>query len=537
MPNRPHNPPGPANPPRLPSGRGFDNGPLLFGDRNSTTGRILNSDIAGAGRGLGLPGYGYDIDGYGVVTSGDILNNLNYFAGGSPSNPLPFYGEIGDWPENIPARVQPHDGVTVPNDAFTRTPPDLLTVGDLLGADPDYFGRGRNAAPRRTDLGDNVAVNSSLNFNQYNPNSRHPGAGEPTDGPVDIHVASNPSPLPSRNTEVPPARDYIPSPGQDRYTWNPYYSDSPGAERYTWDNHYSDLPASDRLPWPDGPTIQLPPTAPELAVMPTGGEPDFIFPPDPNPDLLPSRPPRAGDYFDFAGRDQVAGTNVVPPMNFGDRPMPNLLGFGLGPSVSPWSLGLQEAGVPGGDIYVGGQLAGHTPGSGGESTVDTIPDGADDYAAINAQRQSLGLPPQAPHGPGVSGGGAPMDQTGRFSQNSGTGNFTADQTTNAFVAAGGYAGAPNFTGSTGDAGHTMFSPGGKMGSLLDGVVTPGTSPGAPPPAIKWNLPSQAESAALGLSYNDPASTKRYNDWLAAHNKDNYALLALWGSSRVPGGGG
>lgn len=540
--------PGPANPPRLPTGRGLDNGPSLFG--NSTTGRILNSDIAGAGRGLGLPGYGYDIDQYGVVTSGDILNNLNYFAGGSPSNPLPFYGEIGDWPDNLPPRIRPHDGVTVSNDAFSPTPSTLLSVADLLGADPDYFARGnvrRGTTP--TDVG-NFAVSGSLDFNRYNPNSRHPGPGTPADGPATGNVTligPNSTPAPSPNNEIPPARDYFPNSGQDSYTWNTYYSDSPGADRYTWDQ-YSDSPASGRLPWPDGPSIRLSPLDPEVAVTPTGGEPDFKFPSDPDPDLLPSRrPPRAGDYFDFTGSGAVAGRNVVPPMNFGNRPMPNLAGFGLGPNIPPWQLGLQAAGgnVPGGDIYLSGQLANHTPGNDGTTLIDTN-EGISDQQLVDNQRSSLGLPPQAPRGPGgnvTSSGteGAPtgmtvvghdqangqpiyrdgagnlfvnpgtgtiMDQAGRFSNNGTTGNFTADKTTEGFVAAGGYAGSPNRAVAP-DSGKDSF------GNGAAGVIDPDTGMPRRTQSSSSNPSFQIgqKAGAPTLRTGDPASAAAYNAWL------------------------
>jgi len=82
-----------------------------------------------------------------------------------------------------------------------------------------------------------------------------------------------------------------------------------------------------------------------------------------------------------------------------------------------------------------------------------------------------------------------------------------------------FGGSPNDTGSTSDAGHTMFTPtpGTPMGQFDPETGTVGPSDqmfgsGRDP---RWIFPSQAESARLGLSMTTNAG--KYNDWLAAHN--------------------
>jgi hypothetical protein len=53
-------------------------------------------------------------------------------------------------------------------------------------------------------------------------------------------------------------------------------------------------------------------------------------------------------------------------------------------------------------------------------------------------------------------GSAPVDV--RFDQNSGTGNWQADQATKAFELSGGYGGNTNFLKGANDAGHNIFTP-------------------------------------------------------------------------------
>jgi hypothetical protein len=85
-----------------------------------------------------------------------------------------------------------------------------------------------------------------------------------------------------------------------------------------------------------------------------------------------------------------------------------------------------------------------------------------------------------------------------------------------------FGGNPNDTGTTTDAGHTIFYPnaGTHMGHAEDGWVTPSArtfSGGRRDP--RWVFPSQAESARLGLSYSNNAD--KYNAWLISHNQWYY----------------
>jgi hypothetical protein len=128
--------------------------------------------------------------------------------------------------------------------------------------------------------------------------------------------------------------------------------------------------------------------------------------------------------------------------------------------------------------------------------------------------------PRGPRGFGISWGG-------------GIYNTPMDATTSAFLLAGGYDGNPNFTGSTSDAGHDIFPLSGKYLGQIDaeGGISRVLNPNLIPGMLPYRMPSQAEAWALDLTHADPASAKRNNDWIVAHNQDIYAhnaaVLAAW----------
>jgi hypothetical protein len=128
--------------------------------------------------------------------------------------------------------------------------------------------------------------------------------------------------------------------------------------------------------------------------------------------------------------------------------------------------------------------------------------------------------PRGPRGFGISWGG-------------GIYNTPMDATTSAFLLAGGYGGNPNFTGSTSDAGHDIFPLSGKYLGQIDaeGGISRVLNPSLIPGMLPYRMPSQAEAWALDLTHADPASAKRNNDWIVAHNQDIYAhnaaVLAAW----------
>lgn len=111
-------------------------------------------------------------------------------------------------------------------------------------------------------------------------------------------------------------------------------------------------------------------------------------------------------------------------------------------------------------------------------------------------------------------GAAPQDV--RFAQNSGTGNFVADQTTKNFLAGGGYQGAPNQAGP--DSANRFYGRARSVdseGGYSPGEVTQPYDPAAQAAkralyqeAIKANPYQQGE----GANY-----TKRINDWIAQRN--------------------
>lgn len=285
-------------------------------------------------------------------------------------------------------------------------------------------------------------------------------------------------------------------------------------------------------------------------------EPDLFAGPTPPPDRIGRGPGRVG------GRGPI----VQIPRDRGNA------GVNQGLTISPYTLGMiPQLPVSGGDIFIGNELASHTPGSDGTTLIDTN-EGVSDQQLIDNQRRSLGLPTQAPRSatpnlPGTEGAppgmtvvghdsasGQPVyqdhngnlfvnpgtghivDQGQRFSQDSGTGNFIADQTTKAFVAAGGYAGTPNDTRFTNDEGHNVFS--GKVAGAIDenGLIRRATASGGGPQGLKpWVMPSQDEAARLDLSHNNAESVKRLNDWIAKHNPENISLLSAWNKSRQPVG--
>lgn len=86
-----------------------------------------------------------------------------------------------------------------------------------------------------------------------------------------------------------------------------------------------------------------------------------------------------------------------------------------------------------------------------------------------------------------------------------------------------FGGNPNNTGTTTDAGHTIFQAGGQWhGHAEDGVVThvPGGF-GIGTRDKRWVFPSQSVSWAGGFSYADAKHVKAHNDWLIAHNQWYY----------------
>jgi hypothetical protein len=109
-------------------------------------------------------------------------------------------------------------------------------------------------------------------------------------------------------------------------------------------------------------------------------------------------------------------------------------------------------------------------------------------------------------------GSAPQDL--RFAKDSGTGNWQADQFTNAYQLSGGDPGSPNRPPAS-DRGNDMFFGGGAVRGQLDedGNVVQVANPAFGQPGRKWVTPSQAESARLGLSFD----AQKYNAWIMAHN--------------------
>jgi hypothetical protein len=91
-------------------------------------------------------------------------------------------------------------------------------------------------------------------------------------------------------------------------------------------------------------------------------------------------------------------------------------------------------------------------------------------------------------------------------------------------------GTPNYTGTTQDAGHTIFyNPATtRRGSASEGMVSSTPANLAEywnTPKLKWNLPSGQGLSSFG------AGVQPYNDWVAQHNKDNYAALNAWQAKR------
>lgn len=113
---------------------------------------------------------------------------------------------------------------------------------------------------------------------------------------------------------------------------------------------------------------------------------------------------------------------------------------------------------------------------------------------------------------------APVDL--RFAPNSGTGNWQADQTTKGFELSGGYPGTPNRAGTTTDRGLDRFMSGPAMQYDAEGGFSPTDQVRNGPTANdpRWVYPSQAESNALGLTFD--ANNK--NEWLIEHNPWFYA---------------
>lgn len=121
-------------------------------------------------------------------------------------------------------------------------------------------------------------------------------------------------------------------------------------------------------------------------------------------------------------------------------------------------------------IPPGGALFGYNPNSGGGGGTRSY-----NYGTGAVTTSPSSNPLYSTGGVFQPVSGAPVDI--RFSQNSGTGNWMADQTTKAFELSGGYPGGPNrLPNGTTDAGHTIFYPNaGTPRGYADpeqGVVTP-----------------------------------------------------------------
>jgi hypothetical protein len=150
----------------------------------------------------------------------------------------------------------------------------------------------------------------------------------------------------------------------------------------------------------------------------------------------------------FGPSPQRPSITIIPgpspgSISTGGRDIANFGGISPFGFFSPWSdLGF---GVRPGIITIGN-------GPGYQSGVVETNPNISNQQLIDEQRAQLGLPPQRPRGGsssgsrgGIAGGGSPVSggSIDRFAPNSGTGNWIADQTTNAFVLSGGYAGRPN----------------------------------------------------------------------------------------------
>lgn len=174
-------------------------------------------------------------------------------------------------------------------------------------------------------------------------------------------------------------------------------------------------------------------------------------------------------------------------------------------------------------IPPGGALFGYNPNSGGAGGTRSY-----NYGTGNVITSPSSNPLYSTGGAFMPVSGAPSDI--RFAQNSGTGNWTADQTTKAFELGGGYPGTPNrMANFTTDVGHNRFAPNAstpmpQFDPEQGGIVRSNRTFAGGQPDSRWVFPSQAESAALGLSFD----AQKRNDWLMAHNAWAYPAQNSYG---------
>lgn len=106
-------------------------------------------------------------------------------------------------------------------------------------------------------------------------------------------------------------------------------------------------------------------------------------------------------------------------------------------------------------------------------------------------------------------GGAPADV--RFAANSGTGNYTAEQTTKGFLLGGGYSGAPNNMRGTPESGRNQFDPStGYTGSIDPdtGIITRG-----PHTAFNWGDIFRMTQSQMAGAPTGVANTAALNAWM------------------------
>lgn len=318
----------------------------------------------------------------------------------------------------------------------------------------------------------------------------------------------------------------------------------------------------------------------DVDLPPIGEDPTIMTPPVPRPD--PVRPPRPGPNY---GLPRDPGAGLDGPGLFGGGPQSgggptvqvNWIGNG---SVPFWNQPPTQVGP--GNISLGAQLAGNYNSSLG--TWDTI-DAAGNLTRVPVPAPSsfgsgltaaglnvvgydantgttfyqdasgntyasgasspretqpggaTGNQPGGPAGTGV----APYSNFGGVTtgQRSTVGNAAFDSHAAGLMemAFQSFGGNPNFVPNDRERMAVYYAGGQFMGHAEDGVVSNVRRPdygNDPPPKIAWNMPSQEESARLGLSYSDRAHVEALNTWLQTHNVENYAKLREW-QARHPGG--
>lgn len=110
-----------------------------------------------------------------------------------------------------------------------------------------------------------------------------------------------------------------------------------------------------------------------------------------------------------------------------------------------------------------------------------------------------------------------QDVAARWDPNSGTGNFMASQFTKYWEAGGQNPGNPNYTGNDRESGPVFqanaSTPMGRVDQESGMVIASDRTFAGGRPDSRWVMPTQDESAALGLSFD----ARAFNEWLRSHN--------------------